>query len=427
MEKLVIENEKLNEKYIEFKHKTGLTVLLYPMEGYSTSTAIFATKYGSIDRTFKQSTSSGFTTVPDGIAHYLEHKLFENEDGIDTFELFSKTGASVNAYTSFDRTAYYFSCTDNFCESLKILLNFVQRPYFTDETVQKEQGIIGQEIKMYEDDSDWRVFFNCLENMYHNVAVNVNIAGTIESISKIDKEVLYECYNTFYNMNNMVLVIAGSFDGDSAIDIIQSEIKDSNLVEIERKVEFEPDKVANSIVEISLPVSQPQFCIGYKLHASSGIEMLKAEMIYQLICELLVGESSELYKDLYDSGLVAGGNISYEVFCGEGYFALIFSGESSDPNKVRDKLNFEIENKIKTCFEKSEIELVKNSLYGYCMSCFNSPNSVAREGLDSFIFNYGVYDKLKILEDLNINDINNSLKLININNSTLSIVSPLKD
>ena len=427
MEKLVIENEKLNEKYIEFKHKTGLTVLLYPMEGYSTSTAIFATKYGSIDRTFKQSTSSGFTTVPDGIAHYLEHKLFENEDGIDTFELFSKTGASVNAYTSFDRTAYYFSCTDNFCESLKILLNFVQRPYFTDETVQKEQGIIGQEIKMYEDDSDWRVFFNCLENMYHNVAVNVNIAGTIESISKIDKEVLYECYNIFYNMNNMVLVIAGSVDVDSAIDIIQSEIKDSNPVEIERKVEFEPDKVVNSIVEISLPVSQPQFCIGYKLHASSGIEMLKAEMIYQLVCELLVGESSELYKDLYDSGLVAGGNISYEVFCGEGYFALIFSGESSDPNKVRDKLNFEIENKIKTGFEKSEIELVKNSLYVYCMSCFNSPNSVAREGLDSFIFNYGVYDKLKILEDLNINDINNRLKLININNSTLSIVRPLKD
>ena len=155
MERAVIKNEKLNEKCIKLKHKTGLTVLLYPMEGYSTSTAIFATKYGSIDRTFKKSTSDKFTTVPDGIAHYLEHKLFENEDGVDTFELFSKTGASVNAFTSFDRTAYYFSCMDNFAESLKILLNFVQKPYFTDETVQKEQGIIGQEIKMYEDDADW--------------------------------------------------------------------------------------------------------------------------------------------------------------------------------------------------------------------------------------------------------------------------------
>lgn len=427
MERAVIKNEKLNEKCIKLKHKTGLTVLLYPMEGYSTSTAIFATKYGSIDRTFKKSTSDKFTTVPDGIAHYLEHKLFENEDGVDTFELFSKTGASVNAFTSFDRTAYYFSCMDNFAESLKILLNFVQKPYFTDETVQKEQGIIGQEIKMYEDDADWRVFFNCLENMYHNVAVNVNIAGTVESISKIDKEVLYECYNTFYNMNNMVLVIAGSFDVDSAIDIIQSEIKGGNPVEIERKVDCEPDNVVNSTVELSLPVSRPQFCIGYKLKAFSGVEMLRAEMIYQLICELLVGEGSEFYKYLYDSGLVAGGNISYEVFCGEGYFSLIFSGESVKPKEVLSKLNCEIENMTKVGFEKEAIERVKNMSYGYCMSCFNSPNSVVKEMLDSFIVNYGVYDKLRILEQLGMEDINNSLKLINVSNSTLSIVNPLKN
>lgn len=427
MERVVIKNEKLNEKYIKLQHKTGLTVLLYPMEGYSTSTAIFATKYGSIDRTFKKSTSDKFTTVPDGIAHYLEHKLFENEDGVDTFELFSKTGASVNAYTSFDRTAYYFSCMDNFCESLKILLNFVQRPYFTDETVQKEQGIIGQEIKMYEDDADWRVFFNCLENMYHNVAVNVNIAGTVESISKINKEVLYECYNTFYNMNNMVLVIAGSFDVDSAIDIIQSEIKDSNPVEIERKVDCEPDSVVNSIVEVSLPVSRPQFCIGYKLKVFSGLDMVKSDMIYQVICELLAGEGSEFYKDLYDSGLVAGGNISYEVFCGEGYFSLMFSGESSNPKEVLSRLNCAIRETIKTGFAKSEVERVKNALYGYCISCFSSPNNVAREVLDSFILNYDIYDKLKILEDLTVEDVNSSLKLINVNNSTLSIVSPLKN
>lgn len=427
MERAVIKNEKLNEKYIKLKHKTGLTVLLYPMEGYSTSTAIFATKYGSIDRTFKQSTSSNFTTVPDGIAHYLEHKLFENENGVDTFELFSKTGASVNAYTSFDRTAYFFSCIDNFDESLKILLNFVQKPYFTDETVQKEQGIIGQEIKMYEDDADWRVFFNCLENMYHNVAVNVNIAGTVESISKINKEVLYDCYNTFYNMSNMVLVIAGPFDIDSAVDIIKSEIKDSNPVEIERKVESEPDSVVNPIVEISLPVSQPQFCIGYKLNALNGAEMLRAGMVYQLVCELLVGESSELYKYLYDSGLVAGGNISYDVFCGEGYFALMFSGESSNPKEVLSRLNFEIENKIKNGFKEEEFELVKKALYGCCISCFNSPNSVAREMLDTFILNYDLYDKIKILESLNLQDINNMLKLINVNNSTLSIVNPLKN
>ena len=425
MEKNIIKDDILKESYIKLKHKTGLTILLYHMEGYSTATAIFATKYGSIDRTFKKKTDREFTTVPDGIAHYLEHKLFENSDGVDTFELFSKTGASVNAFTSFDKTAYHFSCTDNFEESLKILLNFVQSPYFTDETVKKEQGIIGQEIKMYEDDPNWRVFLNCLENMYHHHAIRVNIAGTVESIAKINKDILYECYNTFYNMNNMVLIISGFFDVDRAIKVIESEIKDSDPVEIERKFEDEPQNVVKPIVRIALPVSQPQFCIGYKLPPLLGLEMLRAKFEFQVACELLVGEGSNLYKEFYDSGLVSGGNIDYEILCGNGYFSLCFTGESADPEKVLSKLNLEIDRKMKSGFSDEDFRVVKNATYGYCMNFSNSPRNLSLSLLTSFVEGYNLYDNINIVRNLQLDDVEKRLRSIDIKNLTLSVVDPV--
>ena len=425
MEKNIIKDDILKESYIKLKHKTGLTILLYPMEGYSTATAIFATKYGSIDRTFKKKTDREFTTVPDGIAHYLEHKLFENSNGVDTFELFSKTGASVNAFTSFDKTAYHFSCTDNFEESLKILLNFVQSPYFTDETVKKEQGIIGQEIKMYEDDPNWRVFLNCLENMYHHHAIRVNIAGTVESIAKINKDILYECYNTFYNMNNMVLIISGFFDVDRAIKVIESEIKDSDPVEIERKLEDEPQNVVKPVVRIALPVSQPQFCIGYKLPPLSGLHMLRAKFEFQVACDLLVGEGSNLYKEFYDSGLVSGGNIDYEILCGNGYFSLCFTGESADPEKVLSKLNLEIDRKMKSGFSNEDFRVVKNATYGYCMNFSNSPRNLSLSLLTSFVEGYNLYDNINIVRNLQLDDVERRLKSIDMQNLTLSVVDPV--
>ena len=425
MEKNIIKDDILKESYIKLKHKTGLTILLYPMEGYSTATAIFATKYGSIDRTFKKKTDREFTTVPDGIAHYLEHKLFENSDGVDTFELFSKTGASVNAFTSFDKTAYHFSCADNFEESLKILLNFVQSPYFTDETVKKEQGIIGQEIKMYEDDPNWRVFLNCLENMYHHHAIRVNIAGTVESIAKINKDILYECYNTFYNMNNMVLIISGFFDVDRAIKVIESEIKESDPVEIERKLEDEPQNVVKPVVRIALPVSQPQFCIGYKLPPLSGLDMLRAKFEFQVACDLLVGEGSNLYKEFYDSGLVSGGNIDYEILCGNGYFSLCFTGESADPEKVLSKLNLEIDRKMKSGFSDEDFRVVKNATYGYCMNFSNSPRNLSLSLLNSFVEGYNLYDNINIVRNLQLDDVERRLKSIDMQNLTLSVVDPV--
>ena len=204
-----IKSDILNEKYYKINHPSGLTVYVLPKENYSSAYAVFGTKYGSIDTRFKRSDSDKWTEVPEGIAHFLEHKLFESED-LDAFERYAKTGASANAYTSFDKTCYLFQCSSNFKENLKILLDFVQNPYFTPQTVQKEQGIIGQEITMYYDVPGWMSTFNLLRCLYKNHPVRIDIAGTVDSIAQITDKLLYDCYNTFYNLHNMALVVVGN-------------------------------------------------------------------------------------------------------------------------------------------------------------------------------------------------------------------------
>ena len=188
--------------------ENGLQVYVVEKEDYSSAYALFGTRYGSVDTVFSRD-NENFTAVPEGIAHFLEHKLFESEDG-DAFTRYAETGAYANAFTSFDRTCYLFSCSDNFEKNLDILLDFVQNPYFTEQTVKKEQGIIGQEIRMYEDSPSWRVLFNMLSAMYQNHPVRIDIAGTVDSIAKIDANLLYECYNTFYHPSNMFICIAGN-------------------------------------------------------------------------------------------------------------------------------------------------------------------------------------------------------------------------
>ena len=213
-----IKSDILNEKYYKINHPSGLTVYVLPKENYSSAYAVFGTKYGSIDTRFKRSDSDKWTEVPEGIAHFLEHKLFESED-LDAFERYAKTGASANAYTSFDKTCYLFQCSSNFKENLKILLDFVQNPYFTPQTVQKEQGIIGQEITMYYDVPGWMSTFNLLRCLYKNHPVRIDIAGTVDSIAQITDKLLYDCYNTFYNLHNMALVVVGNVTKDDVLSV----------------------------------------------------------------------------------------------------------------------------------------------------------------------------------------------------------------
>ena len=244
-------DKQTGESVFYKKHESGLNIYIMPRSGYSSSYAIFGTKYGSVDSEFVVPGEESVTKVPDGIAHYLEHKMFDQPDGNNVFDKFSKFGGEANAFTSFNMTAYLFSCTENFEENLETLMDYVQSPYFTKESVEKEQGIIGQEIRMYDDNAPWRVFFNFLGLLYQNNPVKLDIAGTVESIAEIDYELLYKCYNTFYNLSNMTLFVTGDFDTEKTLAIIEKNIKNNVPFseEIKRIYPDEPKAVAGKYKE----------------------------------------------------------------------------------------------------------------------------------------------------------------------------------
>ncbi|NLY44653.1 MAG: insulinase family protein, partial [Tissierella sp.] len=260
-----IYNETIDEKILYTVSNKGIKVFFMPKKGYTKKYAVFSTDYGSIDNGFVPVGESEKIEVPEGIAHFLEHKLFEEEES-DVFESFSNIGAQVNAYTNFNQTSYLFYSTDNFYEGLNLLIDFVQNPYLTDENVEKEKGIIAQEIMMYEDNPGWKVYFNLLRAMYHNHPIRIDIAGTVESINTIDKETLYRTYNTFYNPSNMVLFIVGDLSFDEIVKVVnESEKKfEHNEAEIQRIFPEEPDEIKDRIVEEKMMTSMPLFYMGFK-------------------------------------------------------------------------------------------------------------------------------------------------------------------
>jgi predicted Zn-dependent peptidase len=257
--------DKLQETLYHEVMDNGLQVYVLPKSGFRKTYATFATKYGSVDNHFRVAGGEE-TTVPDGIAHFLEHKMFEEPEG-DIFATFASNGASANAFTSFDQTVYLFSATENIETNLSTLVDFVQRPYFTDENVEKEKGIIGQEINMYADNPDWRVYFGLIEALYAKHPVHIDIAGTIESIGTITKETLYTCYNSFYHPSNMLLFIVGGVEPEKVFELIRSNQAGKSYDkqgEIERIFETEPEQVATKRKESKLAVSMPKCLFGFK-------------------------------------------------------------------------------------------------------------------------------------------------------------------
>lgn len=414
-------NKKLDETVKVYTHKTGLKVYVCEKPDYSSSYAIFGTRYGSIDTKFKVNNGE-FLEVPEGIAHFLEHKLFESEEQ-DAFERFSKTGAQANAYTSFDRTCYLFSCSDNFEQNFRILLDFVQHPYFTEETVKKEQGIIGQEINMYDDSAPWRVLFNLLCAMYKNHPVRIDIAGTVESIANINADLLYDCYNTFYNPNNMFICVAGNVKAEDVFSICDELLLDKEKIEIERYMPVEDENIVNDKVELSLPVSIPMFAIGFKEKCERPQKTVKEKVLTEIILKCIFGNDSELYKQLFDSGLI-NDNFGTEHFNGFGYESVIVEGESNDPLKVREIINSYIENIKINGISDEDIERCKKAYYGKCVSDYNSVENIVSNLVDSAFFDYGVFDEIETLMSITANDVNKRLsEILDVNNSSISIIN----
>jgi predicted Zn-dependent peptidase len=288
------EYNKINEVVHSYEHGSGLKIFVIPKKGYSKKYATFATNYGSINSQFIAPGDTEVTKVPEGVAHFLEHKLFEQKDG-SVMDKFSELGSNPNAYTGFNQTVYLFSCTDKFTENFELLLDFVQNPYITEESVEKEKGIITQEIKMYQDDAGWRSFFNLLGAFYKNNPVKLDIAGTVDSISKIDKNILYKCYNTFYHPSNMIILVVGDVQPNEVFKQVEKNINiKTPASNIKRIFPERDEKINKNLVEQKLQVSTPLFQMGFMDNVTGieGIEFLKREVAIKILLEMIMGKSS---------------------------------------------------------------------------------------------------------------------------------------
>lgn len=423
-----IVNSRIDEKIFYEELDSGLKIFFMPKPGFTKKYAVFSTNYGSIDNNFIPIGEEENLVVPEGIAHFLEHKLFEEEDE-GLFEKFSRLGASVNAFTNFNQTSYLFSTTDNFYESLELLVKFVQSPYLTDENVEKEKGIIAQEIKMYDDDPEWRVFFNCLRAMYINHPIKIDIAGTVESINTITKELLYKAYNTFYNPSNMVLFIIGDLSFNKIIDIVKSSEKkfEKNEDNVRRIYTDEPKEINEKFIEEKMVTSTPLFYIGFKDTYLDllGKDAIKKDLITNIILDLLFSPSSLFYNELYNEGLITSNFGAY--FTGKRtYGHSLVVGESHKPKIVYEKVLELIDKKGEDVLKLQDFNRIKNKNLGNFLMSLNSIEFIANNFVDLYFDDFVILDYLDVMEEIQYDDILKRFKKhFTSENVVLSIINPL--
>ncbi len=414
-------------EYLYFgTHHTGLRVYVIPKEGFSKTYAIYGTKFGSINNCFVPLGEKNEITVPDGVAHFLEHKMFEMPDGSNAFDLFSKYGANANAFTSFTNTSYLFSCTSHFKECFAHLLDYVQKPYFTKENIEKEQGIIAQEIRMYDDEGEWQVTFNMLRAMYHANPVRIDIAGTVESISKIDKEVLYNCYNTYYNPANMVVCVVGNVKAETVFDIVEKTIESRENGKVKSVYPEEPCTVNQKYIEAKSSISRPIFAIGFKdNYPKCGSELLKRELQLNLIATIIAGRSSKFYNENYDSGLI-NDTFAKDIMCEDAFSCVSFAGESDNPKLVLSKLTDTIEKYRKDGFNEDEFSRIKKAYFGSFIRKFNNVEGIGNLLCKGFLSDIDPTEFPEVFKSITCESLQQVLNEVFISdNCVLSVVNPV--
>lgn len=371
---------KIKEKaYIE-DLDNGLKVIIVPKKESTKKFVIWGTKFGSIDNKFILPETGEEVTVPDGVAHFLEHKMFEQPNGTNSLDTMMALGLDANAYTTNDHTAYLFECSEdeNFYKGLDELMDYVQSPYYTNENVEKEKGIIGQEIMMYDDNPGFQLYLNTLKCLYSKCPIRIDIAGSIDSIAPINPDILYKCYNTFYNPSNMVLVVCGNFEPQNILEEIKKRLKPSkNIGEIHRIYEEEPKEINEKHMEKSMSVSMPIFMIGIKDKIVNPSERVRRHMAIEVILNLLIGKSSNLYKKLYEEQILLGEADSEYEFSNQ-YAHILISGQSNNPQLVQDMLITEIEKLKNKGFVIEDFERMKRKIYGEFVTEFNDVASISR-------------------------------------------------
>lgn len=416
-----IKNEILNESIYMKEYPSGLRAYVIPKPGYFKTFAIFGTNYGSIDDKFILPETGEIVEIPDGVAHFLEHKLFSMKDG-SAMDKFAEMGASSNAYTSFTHTAYLFSCTTGFEKSFKLLLDFVQNPYITEESVENEKGIIGQEIRMYEDDPDWQVYFNFINALYKNFSVKKDIAGTKESISEIDRELLYKCFNTFYSMSNMVIFVAGDVIPESVFEIVEENVPVlKEKKEIKRFYKEEPEEINCTKMEKKCDVSMPLFIYGFKMDPNVR-DRAKTEISLNILMEMIAGKSSDLYESLYDEGLLTS-QIGTDATLEKEYAFFCFSGESEKPEDVIIRIKEAISKMKKIGIEDEDFERIKKRLTGEYIRQFNSVDKIAHGFMANIFRDVDILDYVGKYSEIKKEDIKDTLdKYFDFNKEAVSIV-----
>jgi len=420
-----INYERFQETLYYDQMPNGLSVFILPKRGFKKTYAVFSTKYGSIDNHF-QVEGEAKLKVPDGVAHFLEHKMFEEPTG-DIFAQFAAQGASANAFTSFDRTAYLFSATEQIENNIETLLNFVQNPYFTDENVEKEKGIIGQEINMYKDNPDWQAYFGLIQAMYHRYPIHIDIAGSIESISQITKDTLYDCYHHFYHPSNMNLFIVGGVDPAELMLLVrdnQAKKEFPPMRKISRFFDDEPLEVKQEKRVVRLAVSQPKCLIGIKETdlGYRGNELLVRECQTQLMLSILFGSSSPLYQKLYEEHLI-NDTFSYEYNANSDYAFSVFGGDTPDPERLVKRLKEEVDHVKKVGISARDFERLRRKRMGGYLRLLNSPEAIANEFTRYRFRDQDFFDLLSVYEEMTLQQVNDRLQqLFDWSQTAISIV-----
>ena len=377
----IIESSRIKEKAYVEKLENGLTVIIIPKANTNKKYIMWGTHFGSIDNHFIMPKTGEEVYIPDGVAHFLEHKMFEQENGKNSLDVLMALGIDANAYTTNDHTAYLFECSNKFYEGLDELMDYVQHPYFTDENVEKEKGIIAQEIKMYDDDPGWRMYINAMDCMYKNNPVKLDIAGTVESISKITPDVLYKCYNTFYNPSNMTMVVCGDFVPEDLLEEIKKRlVKKEPQGEIKRIYPPKENKINKPYKEDEMEVSMPIFAIGYKDNEElkwNRENIIKKHIAIEILLNIAIGKSSDLYKELYESGdLLAEPDLDYEF--SDEYAHVLISGQSTNPKKIYEKVKETFEKYKQDGLDEEHFNRIQRKIYGDYVVEYNSVGDIAR-------------------------------------------------
>ena len=404
-ERREIKSPLLGERYEYIRHKSGLDVYVYPKK-LTTTYAAFATHYGSIDNGFMLEGENSVTVVPEGIAHFLEHKMFANSDGSDSFERFSELGADANAYTSYDKTVFLFSTTSNFSECLAELLQFVTHPYFSQAEVEKEQGIIAEEIGMYDDAPPSRSYYGMLEGLYEKHDIKNNICGTVESISRITPELLYRCHEVFYNLSNMTLVVCGNVSTDEVIRVCDEQLAKQEPIKIIRQSICESKKAAREKTVQKMQLAKPIFDIGIKDTAVPDDPVLRVrrDVAMSIVTDLIFSQTGELYSELYESGMISP-SLSSSYTVSETFGFCSVSGEADDPDAVCRRIKEYVLKKRDDGFTDEEFERCRKVFYSSFVRGLDSADDIAND-LVAFIFDgYDFFGYADIILSITLDEV----------------------